>query len=43
MQRYIFTQSRPTRLERIGNLIGPVILGLILAGLALAYFDVLVK
>ena len=41
MQRYIFTDNRPTVAERIINIVGPVILGLALAALALAYFDVL--
>ena len=41
MQRYIFTDNRPTMTERIANIVGPIILGLVLAALALAYFDIL--
>lgn len=41
MNRYIFTKSRPSKLERITNIIGPIVLGVGFAVLALDYFDVL--
>jgi hypothetical protein len=43
MTRYIFTDSRPTALERFGDYALAVVLGLAAAALALAYFDVLTK
>lgn len=43
MNRYIFTDNRPTLLERIGDYIIAVAIGLTLTVLALSYFDVLTK
>lgn len=41
--RYIFIPKPASKLERIVNVVGPVILGLTLAIGALEYFDVLTK
>lgn len=43
MNRYIFTDNRPTLWEQVRDYALAAVLGIVFAVLALAYFDVLTK